>query len=173
MWTPDVYEGAPTPVTAFFAVAPKVAAVALFVRLLIEPFGSMVPRADEPLPSTDSRPARVPATVKSHQPSLRRVLENLIGNAVRYGKHAAVDVTVNDGRVRVTIDDRGPGIPEDQLEAVFQPFYRLDASRSRHTGGAGLGLYIARDLIQRDGGQLLLSNRPSGGLRATVILPLG
>ncbi|MDB5819192.1 MAG: Histidine kinase [Rhizobacter sp.] len=138
-----------------------------------EEFGSMVPRPATSSPVLPSGPAKVPATVKTHLPSLRRVLENLVGNAVRYGKHASLDVCVVEGRVRLTIDDRGPGIAEDQLEAVFQPFYRLDASRSRHTGGAGLGLYIARDLIQRDGGDLVLSNRPEGGLRATVTLPLG
>jgi signal transduction histidine kinase len=74
--------------------------------------------------------------------------------------------------VQLLIDDRGPGIPADQLEAVFQPFYRVDTSRSKQTGGTGLGLYIARDLARRHGGQLTLANREGGGLRAELLLPL-
>ena len=75
--------------------------------------------------------------------------------------------------LRRVIDDAGPGIPEGQLEAVFQPFHRVESSRNRHTGGTGLGLYIARDLLQRQGGWLTLSNRREGGLRAEVLLPRG
>lgn len=71
----------------------------------------------------------------------------------------------------VVIDDDGPGIPNDQLEAVFQPFYRIESSRSRHTGGTGLGLYIARDLATQQGASLSLENRPAGGLRARLLLP--
>ena len=73
-------------------------------------------------------------------------------------------------RVLLRIDDQGPGIPEAQLEAVFQPFYRVESSRNRATGGSGLGLYIARDLTLRQGGELLLSNRPEGGLRVELTL---
>lgn len=104
--------------------------------------------------------------------ALRRVLGNLLGNALRYGG-GAVELAVQriDGAVRVRIDDAGPGIPPAQLEAVFQPFYRLEASRNRDTGGMGLGLYIARDLTLRMGGSLDLSNRPEGGLRAELRLP--
>ena len=72
--------------------------------------------------------------------------------------------------MRIVIDDAGPGIPEAQLEAVMQPFYRLDTSRNRLTGGSGLGLYIARDLVARQGGVLTLANRPEGGLRALIAL---
>ena len=70
----------------------------------------------------------------------------------------------------ISIHDAGAGIPEDQLEAVFAPFYRLDQSRSRHTGGVGLGLSIARDIAQKLGGSLALRNAPEGGLVATLVL---
>ncbi len=69
------------------------------------------------------------------------------------------------------IDDEGPGIPEDQMEKAFQPFVRLEGSRSRETGGSGLGLAITRSIVLNHGGELKLSNRPEGGLRATIILP--
>jgi signal transduction histidine kinase len=99
------------------------------------------------------------------------VLANLLSNALRYGERADARVWRDGARVHITVDDFGPGIPPDQLDAVFQPFYRVDASRSRHTGGTGLGLYIARDLVARQGGTLTLGNRREGGLRAEVVLP--
>jgi signal transduction histidine kinase len=98
----------------------------------------------------------------------RRIVSNLLGNALRYGTRADVAVRVEDGWACVVIDDDGPGIPEAQLGEVLRPFYRVDTSRSRDTGGTGLGLYIVRDLTQRQGGELALSNRPQGGLRARV-----
>jgi signal transduction histidine kinase len=112
------------------------------------------------------------AVVLAQPAALKRVLDNLIGNAVRYGGSAQVTLARRAGDVEVTVDDNGPGIAPAQIEAVFQPFYRLEASRSRSTGGAGLGLYIARDLAQRSGGQLTLHNRAEGGLRARLVLPL-
>ena len=74
--------------------------------------------------------------------------------------------------VEIIIDDDGPGIPEDQLEAVFKPFHRLDQSRNLETGGIGLGLTIARDVIRNHGGDLVLSEAPAGGLRASVRFPI-
>ena len=71
----------------------------------------------------------------------------------------------------IRIDDPGPGIPDDQLDAVLQPFHRLERSRSRQSGGTGLGLFIAKELAERQGGTLCLSNRDGGGLRAEVTLP--
>jgi protein-histidine pros-kinase len=113
---------------------------------------------------------RGPAAMAPVQPAaLRRALSNLAGNAVRHGGRADITVCVTDGVVDVFIDDQGPGIPAGQLEAVFEPFYRVDRGRDRH--GAGLGLYIARELVQRQGGRLVLANRPEGGLRASVSLP--
>jgi signal transduction histidine kinase len=81
-------------------------------------------------------------------------------------------MAVTSGRAQIQIDDDGPGIPEDKLGLVFEPFVRLEDSRSRETGGAGLGLAIAKANIEADGGTIALSNRPEGGLRATVTLPL-
>jgi signal transduction histidine kinase len=114
-----------------------------------------------------------PVLARVQPRALRRVVDNLLGNALRYGGSAEVSVSRTPTHVRIEIDDRGPGIPPAQLEAVFQPFFRVESSRSRATGGTGLGLYIARDLVQRQGGTLTLANRPEGGLRASVALPLG
>jgi signal transduction histidine kinase len=103
--------------------------------------------------------------------SVKRAFANLINNAVTYGGRARVAIQSSDQSVRVTIDDDGPGIPESDIEAAFQPFHRLDASRNRGTGGVGLGLTIARQVFVREGGSLKLFNRAEGGLRAEVILP--
>jgi signal transduction histidine kinase len=117
--------------------------------------------------SLDGTPALAPV----QSTALRRGVSNLVTNALRYGRRADVTVGTAANSVVITIDDSGPGIPEAQLEAVMQPFFRLDASRSRATGGSGLGLYIARDLVARQGGTLTLANRREGGLRATITLP--
>ncbi|MCZ4108039.1 HAMP domain-containing sensor histidine kinase [Brevundimonas diminuta] len=109
--------------------------------------------------------------VNGDRDQLDRALSNLIDNAVLYGDRAEVAVTSEEGAVVCIIDDSGPGLPPDQLEAVFSPFHRLEASRSRATGGAGLGLAISRSIIERSGGGVALSNRPEGGLRAPVRLP--
>jgi len=102
--------------------------------------------------------------------ALRRCLTNLINNAVNFGSQATI--VVEDGAALVIrVRDDGPGIPEDELERVFEPFYRLESSRNRDTGGSGLGLSIARDLIQAHGGSLILQNLPVRGLEAIVTLP--
>jgi signal transduction histidine kinase len=77
-----------------------------------------------------------------------------------------------DGMVEVEIEDNGPGIPPDEIERVFEPFHRLEQSRNRETGGVGLGLPIARNMLRAHGGDVVLSNRPSGGLKAVVTLPV-
>ncbi|OJU53359.1 MAG: hypothetical protein BGO02_07520 [Brevundimonas sp. 67-6] len=109
--------------------------------------------------------------VNGDRDQLDRALSNLIDNAVLYGDRAEVAVTSEEGAVVCIIDDSGPGLPPDQLKAVFSPFHRLEASRSRATGGAGLGLAISRSIIERSGGGVVLGDRPEGGLRATVRLP--
>lgn len=108
--------------------------------------------------------------VRGDRDQMERTMGNLIDNAVLYGDRAEVVVTAEGDEVVCTIDDAGPGLPADQLEAVFSPFRRLEASRSRATGGAGLGLSISRAIIERSGGRVTLSNRAEGGLRATVRL---
>ena len=103
--------------------------------------------------------------------ALRRALRNLLENAAAYGARATAHVERDDAETRVVVDDEGPGIPEADLERVFEPFVRLEASRSRETGGSGLGLAIARGIVRGHGGDIRLANRADGGLRATVALP--
>jgi len=104
--------------------------------------------------------------------ALTRALRNLIDNAVRYGDKAHVELKARSGNAIITIADDGPGLPQDQFENVFEPFVRLEGSRSRDTGGVGLGLAIARSIVRAHGGEITLANRPAGGLAATVQLPL-
>ncbi|MGZ9100813.1 MAG: ATP-binding protein, partial [Brevundimonas sp.] len=104
--------------------------------------------------------------------ALRRALGNLIANAVKYGGAAGVKAFARDGRAVVLIEDDGPGLPDDDLEAVFDPFHRAERSRSRETGGAGLGLTVARQAARAHGGEVSLSNRSEGGLVARLELPL-
>lgn len=103
--------------------------------------------------------------------AIKRALSNLTDNAVKYGGNATVSLVVRADELEITIDDDGPGILPDQIDAVFSPFHRLESSRSRETGGSGLGLTVARSLIRSHGGDVGLQNRPGGGLRAMVRLP--
>jgi signal transduction histidine kinase len=125
--------------------------------------------ADAGLPVT-----MTPAAALSYdcQPgALKRALTNLLDNAVKYGKRAQAAISTTGKTIEITIDDDGPGIPEAELAKVFQPFYRVEDSRSRDTGGTGLGLAIAQAIVQAHGGELTLANRPGGGLRASIKLP--
>jgi signal transduction histidine kinase len=115
---------------------------------------------------------QVTAPVHAAPRALRRALQNLLDNAVRYGRHAHIRLDEDDGQVVIGIEDDGPGIPPDQLERVFDPFLRLEMSRNRETGGSGLGLSIARNLLRAHGGDVRLRNLDGGGLRAEVRLPL-
>jgi signal transduction histidine kinase len=103
--------------------------------------------------------------------AIKRCLANLLENAVKYGKSARVVVDDGGGRLVIRIEDQGPGIPEAELERVFDPFYRLEGSRNRETGGTGLGLAIARSVAQGHGGTLVLQNRREGGIAAVLTLP--
>ncbi|MGE4061997.1 MAG: ATP-binding protein [Rhodospirillaceae bacterium] len=103
--------------------------------------------------------------------SLRRAIRNLAENGVKYGKRSRITLNTTEKYVRILIDDDGPGIPEDQLEKALLPFVRLEGSRSRETGGAGLGLAITRSIVLNHGGDLRLANRREGGLRAEILLP--
>ena len=114
--------------------------------------------------------------------ALRRVVGNLLDNAVKFGEGRPVNVTLSvepsmgagaAQRIHITVDDAGPGIPEADLITVLQPFHRLEGSRNRDTGGTGLGLAIAQQLSLALGGDLTLANRPEGGLRARLSLPTG
>ncbi len=104
--------------------------------------------------------------------SLTRAVRNLAENAARYGERARVEGSrTEDGGIRIRIDDDGPGMPEEALERVFDPFTRLETSRNEATGGMGLGLTIARMMVEREGGRVTLRNRPEGGLTAEILLP--
>jgi len=104
--------------------------------------------------------------------ALKRCITNLAENAAKFGDHVAIRVGHRDQYVDITIDDDGPGIPEQARNDVFKPFFRLDASRNSKTGGVGLGLSIVRDIVRSHGGDITLSESPQGGLRARVQLPL-
>jgi signal transduction histidine kinase len=113
-------------------------------------------------------------TVRARPISLKRALSNLVANALKYGGGAA-QVTLareSDAAVRVTVDDSGPGVAPGDLERFFQPFQRGETSRNRETGGVGLGLPIARNILRAHGGDVTLATRPGGGTRATLTLPV-
>jgi signal transduction histidine kinase len=105
--------------------------------------------------------------------ALKRALRNLIENGIRYGEAVTISTDIEDREAVIRIRDKGPGIPEDRLKDVFEPFVRLEESRSEETGGIGLGLAITRSIIHAHGGRISLNNRPEGGLEAVVRLPLG
>ena len=104
--------------------------------------------------------------------AFRRCVDNLIANASRYGTQIWVHVGKRGSMIEILVDDNGPGIPEEEREDAFRPFYRLDRSRNPSTGGTGLGLSISRDVARTHGGDILLEDSPHGGLRARVRLPV-
>lgn len=103
--------------------------------------------------------------------ALKRAFTNLIGNAIKYGQSAQIRVVAAEHSITIVIEDEGPGIPEHELDKVYAPFYRIETSRSRDTGGSGLGLTVAKSVITGHGGSLGLANRPDRGLSATIVLP--
>jgi signal transduction histidine kinase len=103
--------------------------------------------------------------------ALKRAIRNLLDNAVKYGTAASVAIQTTPKTIEIIIEDEGPGISEQELSRVFDPFYRLEGSRSRETGGVGLGLAIAQSTVQAHRGELVLSNRSTGGLCARIALP--
>lgn len=103
--------------------------------------------------------------------SLRRCLTNLLDNAIRYGKRATLRAEEAPEQITIRVLDEGPGMPENEFERAFEPFFRGESSRNRATGGTGLGLGIARNIARAHGGDLELKNRPQGGLEAILSLP--
>jgi signal transduction histidine kinase len=111
-------------------------------------------------------------TIRARPLALKRALANLVANALNYGGGARVHLAApTRGFVIVEVEDDGPGIPPRELDRVFEPFHRVEASRNRETGGVGLGLPIARNILRAHGGDVTLANKPTGGARATVQLP--
>jgi len=104
--------------------------------------------------------------------ALKRAFTNLIDNAAKYAKTPEIELSREETALVVAIRDRGPGIPADALDNVFRPYYRIDKSRNRTTGGVGLGLTVAQAIVQGHGGEIILENRPGGGLEARIVLPV-
>lgn len=111
------------------------------------------------------------ASVLGDRLAFRRIVANLVDNALRYGIAAHLAVNADAGTVNLTVDDEGKGVPEDLREALLEPFVRMEDSRSRLTGGAGLGLAVVRSLVEAHGGTLTIGDAPSGGARFAVVLP--
>jgi signal transduction histidine kinase len=111
------------------------------------------------------------AIVLGDRLALRRVIANLIDNAVKYGRVARVHMGLRQQAIVLSVDDEGPGIPEDAREAMLEPFNRLETSRNRSTGGAGLGLAVVRALVEAHGGTIDIAAAPSRGARVNVVLP--
>ena len=138
-------------------------------RTVLDEAGDAQPEAADKLAYTG--PAHL--TIQARSLAMKRALTNLVANAVNYGGAARVSLAPpKDGILTLTVDDDGKGIPPDELERVFEPFYRVEASRNRETGGTGLGLPITRNILRAHGGDVVLVNRTGGGVRAVVTLPI-
>ncbi|WP_097092179.1 sensor histidine kinase [Novosphingobium sp. Chol11] len=121
-------------------------------------------------PAEMAESERAVASVRPQQ--IRRALRNLIENAIVYGERAHVSVVREEGTIRLVVADDGPGIAEDRMDEMMEPFTRLEGSRNRETGGAGLGLALVRAIMAEHGGALKLANRAGGGLEASLVLPV-
>ncbi len=157
-------------VEATLDFARGVASSAPFERVdLKELLSDLVGELPAGSPVTLTAPAGISAMIRPL--ALKRALRNLLENARRYGGNVAITLKQEKQTAVIAIYDDGPGLPDDQLARVFEPFVRVEASRSRNTGGVGLGLGIARAIIEAQGGEITLANRPEGGLCATVRIP--
>jgi two-component system osmolarity sensor histidine kinase EnvZ len=110
-------------------------------------------------------------TVRLRPQAFKRCIANLVANAGRHADHVAIVGRHADGHLTVTVDDDGPGVPFEEREAIFKPFYRLDNARNLDESGTGLGLPIARDIARSHGGDIQLGDSPMGGLQVTVTIP--
>lgn len=138
-------------------------------KVLVDLVGILIELCDQFSAAYDG-PDELSMTVGAN--GVKRALANLIENACKYGGTAKVTLSRDQEMANILIEDEGPGIPQTELENVFAPFYRLEISRNRETGGTGLGLAVARSAVRANGGDIILSNRPKGGLSALVNLPL-
>ena len=124
--------------------------------------------ADQDIEIAYAGPAR---GVSRSAVALKQAFTNLIENAVKYGTPPTIELSCEEKTITIMVRDQGPGIPAEALQRVFSPFYRLESSRNRTTGGVGLGLTAALAIIRGHGGDVVLSNLPAGGLGALVTLP--
>jgi two-component system osmolarity sensor histidine kinase EnvZ len=143
-------------------------AVAVDLPAMLEDIVEAAQRHGSPVTLKAKGPIRL--TVRPN--GFRRCVTNLIANAARFGERVQLEAARKANVVEITVDDDGPGVPADKREAVFRPFYRLDHDRNRGTGGAGLGLTIARDVVRGHGGDIALADSPLGGLRVVIRLPV-
>jgi len=142
--------------------------LAELLRTVLDEAGDARPEAAERL-AYEGPPH---ATVRARPLALKRALANLVSNAVSYGGSARVRLgPPSEGMLAIEVEDEGPGIAPAELDRVFEPFHRGEPSRSRETGGVGLGLAIARNIFRAHGGDVTLANRPAGGVKATATLP--
>lgn len=139
--------------------------LAALVRTVLDEAADAAPGAATAYDGPDS------LVVRLRPVAAKRLVANLVGNALRYGGAARAALSRTREGVRLAVADEGPGIPDASLEAVFQPFHRLEESRNAETGGTGLGLTIARSIARAHGGDVTLANRPGGGLLATWFVP--
>ncbi|MGB6451150.1 MAG: HAMP domain-containing sensor histidine kinase, partial [Steroidobacteraceae bacterium] len=114
---------------------------------------------------------RMRGSCRGKPQALKRCLTNLVSNAINFGARATILVEDGPAALTLRVRDEGPGLPPEELERVFEPFYRIESSRNRDTGGTGLGLSIARDIAQAHGGSLVVNNLPHRGLEAVLTLP--
>lgn len=118
-------------------------------------------------------PGAAQALRRGHGSGIKRVLVNLVDNAVKYGLAPEMRLAVTAEHLEISVLDRGPGIAPQLQERVFAPFFRIEGSRNRDTGGVGLGLPAVRAIVLEQGGSVTLANRPGGGLEVKVSLPVG
>ena len=112
------------------------------------------------------------SAIQGREQALKRAVTNIISNAFYYGKTVAVALESNGNKMEISVEDDGPGIPVDKREDVFKAFYRIEGSRNKETGGVGLGLSIAKDIIVSHGGTIELGDSSMGGLRVLISIPL-
>lgn len=112
-------------------------------------------------------------TLTGRSIALKRAFTNVVNNAIKYGKHVTIDLRVDNKNIIICVKDDGPGIPDDELTKVFDPFYRTDRARSSTTGGVGLGLSVTKEIVRAHGGKILLRNCSGGGLETVMIFNVG
>ncbi|MDR7482126.1 MAG: ATP-binding protein [Armatimonadota bacterium] len=143
--------------------------------LVTEAVAAVAAAADEKQVQVEYRAADSPPRVRVDRERVLQMVHNLLDNAIRHtprGGRVTVGVETGPGVVRLWVQDTGPGIPPDELERIFDRFYRLDASRARATGGSGLGLAIVRALAEAHGGTVSAASTPGEGSRFTITLPV-